>query len=353
MTSTEQMNNVLDQVKIVTSKQVTAYLENKERWGEFTFRNVETEIRALYSLLEGISNLPLTYLPRPYNEYYSNPHGTQSAIGTKDAKDFYPKTSEICSLFSRIESFSVSNAGEQGLVGITDDVKNRFDEIYNFYSYILPMLSLLGKSENFTLSEMNKQAEKANEICNELTGYASEKKQEVESLLTVAREITLDQGVSKHTQDFSQEVARLAKIGRGWLWATGVLASLSLVMAIVSLFLVFLIDMKETAQVIQYSVSKIVTLGLLFGSTIWCGKNYRAIKHQESVNQNRKNALSTFRAFVEATDDPTTKEAVLLETTRSIFAPSASGYLSNTDSVNADNLKIVEMVKRISGQDSN
>ena len=91
----------------------------------------------------------------------------------------------------------------------------------------------------------------------------------------------------------------------------------------------------------------------VFVSTIWCGKNYRATKHQESVNQHRKNSLSTFRAFVEATDDPTTKEAVLLETTRSIFAQSPSGYLSNTDSVNADNLKIVEMVKRISGQDSN
>lgn len=353
MTSTEQINKVLEQVKSITSKQVTAYLENKERWGEFNFRNVETEIRALYSLLEGISNLPLTYLPRPYNEYYSNPHGTPSAIGTKGAKDFYPKTSEICSLFSRIESFSVSNAGEQGLVGITDDVKNLFDEIYNFFSYFLPMLSLLGKSENFTLSEMKKQAERANEICNDLTGYATEKKQEMESLMTASREITLDQSVSKHTHDFSQEVARLAKFARRWLIATGFLATVSLVIAIVSLVLVFFIDMKETSQEIQYSVSKIFALGLLFGSTIWCGKNYRAIKHQESVNQHRTNALSTFRAFVEATDDQTTKEAVLLETTRSIFASSPSGYLSNTDSVNADNLKIVEMVKRISGQDSN
>ena len=332
---------------------MTDYLENKERWGEFTFRNVETEIRALYVLLEGISNLPLIYLPRPHQEYYTNPNGPPSSYGTKGAKDFYPKTSEVCNLFSRIESFSFNNAGGNGRDNVTDDVKSRFDEIYNYFSNFLPILSLLEKSENFTLSELKKQAERANEICNDLTEYATEKKQEMESLMTASREITLDQGVSKHTHDFSQEVARLAKIGRGWLWATGVLASLSLGMAIVSLVLVFFVDMKETAQVIQYSVSKIVTLGLLFGSTIWCGKNYRAIKHQESVNQHRKNALSTFRAFVEATDDPTTKEAVLLETTRSIFAQSPSGYLSNTDSVNADNLKIVEMVKRFSGQDSN
>ena len=116
MTSTEQMNKVLEQVKSITSKPVTEYLENKERWGEFTFRNVETEIRALYVLLECISNLPLTYLPRPYNEYYSNVNRTSSSYGTKGANDFYSKTGEICSLFNRIESFSVSNAREQGLV---------------------------------------------------------------------------------------------------------------------------------------------------------------------------------------------------------------------------------------------
>lgn len=190
-------------------------------------------------MLEGIADLPLTYLPRLYNEYYSNPHGPPSAIGTKGAKDFYPKTSEVCNLFRRIESFSFNNAGGNGMDDVTDDVKSLFDEIYNYFSNFLPMLSLLGKSEYFTLSEMKKQAESANEICNELTGYATEKKQEMESLMTASREITLDQGVSKHTHDFSQEVARLAKIARRWLIATGFLATLSLVMAIVSLVLVF------------------------------------------------------------------------------------------------------------------
>jgi hypothetical protein len=60
---------------------------------------------------------------------------------------------------------------------------------------------------------------------------------------------------------------------------------------------------------------------------IWCTRNYSAARHNQVVNQHRRNALNTFRAFTEAAaGDEATKNAVLLEATRSIFAPQPTGY---------------------------
>jgi hypothetical protein len=49
--------------------------------------------------------------------------------------------------------------------------------------------------------------------------------------------------------------------------------------------------------------------------------------HQSVINRHRANALKTFQAFVKASNDEKIRDAVLLETTRSIFSISPSGYI--------------------------
>lgn len=80
-------------------------------------------------------------------------------------------------------------------------------------------------------------------------------------------------------------------------------------------------------QVIQFSISKLVLLGVLIGVTTWCAGNFKANKHQASVSRFKANALRTFQAFVQAGDSQDVRDAVLLETTRSIFAQAPSGFL--------------------------
>ena len=75
---------------------------------------------------------------------------------------------------------------------------------------------------------------------------------------------------------------------------------------------------------------------------------YKTNKHQESVNKHRANALKTFQAFVEATNDPTVRDAVLMETTRSIFAFTPSGYLSESDRGPDAGSRVVEVIKAAS-----
>ena len=188
------------------------------------------------------------------------------------------------------------------------------------------------------------------EILESARQHFEEIKAEADEIIKALREASADLGVSKYAETFSSEVVRLKRESLWWILVTALFATASLSMAIWFWNSTVTVDMSLT-QVVHLLVSKGVIFGLLFGSTIWCGKHFRATKHQEVVNRHRANALKTFQAFVQATIDSATKEAVLLETTRSIFTIASSGYLNSSDSANVDKLKVIEMIKGITGQD--
>ena len=81
-----------------------------------------------------------------------------------------------------------------------------------------------------------------------------------------------------------------------------------------------------TAVAIQYVVSKIILLSTLSFGIFWCARNYMASKHNETLNKHRANALMTFRAFVEGSDDSTIKDAILLQTSQAAFSNRPTGY---------------------------
>jgi hypothetical protein len=67
---------------------------------------------------------------------------------------------------------------------------------------------------------------------------------------------------------------------------------------------------------------------MLLSASVWCGKSYRAYRHNAVVNRHRQNALATFEAFAKAASDAETKNAVLLQATQCIFSPQQTGYVS-------------------------
>ena len=103
----------------------------------------------------------------------------------------------------------------------------------------------------------------------------------------------------------------------------------------------------KLAQIFQVTTTRLVIVGLLFTATVWCGRLYKATKHQQSVNKHRANALKTFRAFVEAASDSNMRDAVLMETTRSIFAITPSGYINESVKASDSGTRVVEIVKSV------
>ena len=69
------------------------------------------------------------------------------------------------------------------------------------------------------------------------------------------------------------------------------------------------------------------------------------------MNLYKAHSLKTFQAFIEASDDSATKNAVLLETTRAIFGTYNPGYITGQGISNGDSMKVLEFVKDVSRND--
>ena len=97
--------------------------------------------------------------------------------------------------------------------------------------------------------------------------------------------------------------------------------------------------------------TKIALLALLFTATVWCSKNYRALKHQVTVNKHRALSLQTFQAFVGATKDPRTKDAVLMEATRAIFGNTATGF-ADPAHTSESGIRVLEIGKSVAEKEA-
>ena len=72
----------------------------------------------------------------------------------------------------------------------------------------------------------------------------------------------------------------------------------------------------ETAQLIT---SKLLIFAVLTYLLILSAKNYLNNKHNSVVNKHRQNSLMTYKAMVDATDDPGSRGAILIQAASCIF----------------------------------
>src|SRR6266542_3728871 len=84
-----------------------------------------------------------------------------------------------------------------------------------------------------------------------------------------------------------------------------------------------------TIAVIQQTIARLLIITLLYGAVVWCARNYFACRHNYTVNRHRRNAMQTFRAFVEGTKDPATQDFILKQAAACAFAPQQTGYLKD------------------------
>ena len=131
-------------------------------------------------------------------------------------------------------------------------------------------------------------------------------------------------GVAQFATKFEEIARQHDNTSRSWLWATGILATITIAVAIGFLFVLPPVGEIKNAATIQRIVTKLVVISIFYFAAIWAARNYRAHRHLAVVNSHRQSALSTFETFVKASEDEQMKNAVLLEATRCIFT--AGGY---------------------------
>lgn len=158
-------------------------------------------------------------------------------------------------------------------------------------------------------------------------------------------------GVARYTKLFAEEATAHRDASARWLGVTAVLAVLTLGYATWALWSAPGIPRDATtADSIQIGLGKLLIFTVLASAVIWSGRVYRAHQHNYIVNRHRQIALTTFETFVENASDPETKNAVLRQTTESIFVPQPTGYVaSESESSTTGTGQILEIVRTIGG----
>ena len=143
--------------------------------------------------------------------------------------------------------------------------------------------------------------------------------------------------MSVFTKDFSDESEKNDAAATKWLIASIILAFFTLGTLIVfyrqSLVLPEKVDL---AHILPVFGCRILIVSVLFTATLWCGRMYKAMRNQALQNRHRALGLKTFRAFADATSDPQTRDAVLRETTHSIFNSTPTGLIADSSSNDVD-----------------
>ena len=151
---------------------------------------------------------------------------------------------------------------------------------------------------------------------------------------------------SQYFQIFNTESTEHERQSKNWLkWTVGVL--IAIVFAAIILIFLFPDTTSSSAEIIQFSVTKVIILSAMFYGLSICNRNYKAHKHNATLNKHRQNALSTFETFAKAAGtDAQTKSAVLIEATHTIFSNQQTGYLNSEKDRESSN-KIVEIIKSV------
>jgi hypothetical protein len=268
------------------------------------------------------------------------PYNTLTAINSHAENAF--------SKFMEIREFSLVKY-PQNAVAARDGLINALKDNYNGYFQTISQIIAYSARNSTNFAGFEIKAKEALDGLEKIKKEFEEKQiqslKETESILEKVRIASAEVGVTQHATHFKEEADDHMKQSKRWLIATLVVTTLTIIWGIISFFIHA--PSVETAQIIQFTVAKLIILSALYYGIVWCAKNYNAHRHNYVVNKHRQNSLKTFETFVKAAgDDPETKNAILLQTTFSIFSSQQSGYIQKDSEADSPN-KIIEIFKSV------
>jgi len=152
-------------------------------------------------------------------------------------------------------------------------------------------------------------------------------------------------GVGRYASEFKNEAAAQRRNAKYWFIAG--IASLGLLVIVAIAFVAIGIDDSEaitSASQIQVLLLKALVLSVGSYATLTLFRMFRVQRHLAEANQHRHLALLTFQEFASGALDDQTKDAVLIEATRAVFAQSQTG-LVDEGSHSASGLSLLEIVR--------
>lgn len=262
------------------------------------------------------------------------------------------KAKESLQFLQQVQSFNPGGrsnpANERDT--LIQHIFNHYNEVFFTVSPVLAFairkgtdFEALEQQARIALAEMQR-------VQLEQKGAAETFSNEVKETLEKVRRAAMEVGVAQHNTHFKTQADEHLGASQKWLAATIWLAATTFVVALaIAAYYALCKPELTTQQTIQLVVAKVVLFSVLSFATLWCSRIHRSHKHNYVVNKHRQNALSTFEAFVKATGDESTKNAVLLQTTQCIFGQTHSGFLTGEGSDTSGSPQILEVIRSVTG----
>lgn len=299
-------------------------LVKRSKWGEITFETSKTDYDRVFGFSDQVSVYPLEALPDSV------------------ASTFISCLKDVYSRLSQIDVFSINQGNASSTqAALAQGLHGSADRLIESCAQWIPFLAYQNGDVLRNINALVERTREAERILERTKTECSTKQDELGVIIQAARDASAGAGAAVFTADFLDESKRLEASARHWLIAT---ASMAVFTVIVAGFFWWHAEASlDQGQVFQKLTTKLFVLALMLTGTLWCGKCYKALTHLVVVNRHRGLGLRTLQAFANATTDPQTKDAVLLEVTRSVFGTVSTGYV---DGIAADNdHKFVEIVR--------
>ena len=296
-------------------------------WGTITFDIAAQDIETARSTAADLSSMPLSHL-------------TDQAVN-----DIIAHVPNVSSYLQQIDEFKLEGAPATNRDNIASNLKTAVEQLHTAASQWIPYLAYKrgDLTENVEQTEAALAAAKAK--LDEANQYAARSQEEVHRIVELTREASASIGVATFTHEFDGEADVLANRSKKWLSVVVALSIATLCAAIVSFWWPSLPDEANSWTTLRHVVGKVSVIAILFTGTIWCGRIYRALTHQRSINRHRALSLKTFQTFVEATDDPATRDAVLMAATKSIFGNVPKGFVDERGATQDTSVNVLELWK--------
>lgn len=290
---------------------------SNELGAKFSFQETISPAKQLIELFKQISPDSLTYLP------------------SNQLNQIKKRSDSVFNLFRRVEEFDVEQenapaARDSVIAAFNNQYQENFDALYQIIAYSHSRMADLTRieSEARAISQgISDRMEKASEEINS-------KLQESDSIIQTMREFAAEQGVSQQAIFFKEETERHLEEAGKWriyvIWISSIIAVLGIVY-IGSLYSGFL-ELGTTNDVIQAIASKVVVFAVLFFVLGVATRNFMSHVHNATVNRHRQNALSTYKALVDASGNEENREVILLQAAACIFGPQDTGYIKASGS---------------------
>lgn len=307
-----------------------ARLIERPQWGQANFKSLKPELDAFFGFVDALESLPVRLIP---------------------SEDIRPLTLQIgaCNAgLQRIDKFDPNqSAANTELSALKNVLNSNHSSILNICAKWLPFLAYTKGDLSQKLSKVDGLIEKSETAYSKIEQKGTELEQKAQDILQAMQTASSSAGVGHFSMDFQTAADDKKSAILFWGWSVLILSILTLAAACAGFYHALIFDYIADKQPLVWLIisSKIIVLLVLISATLWCGKMYKAEKHQQAINYHKAHALRTFQAFSEAAPDPDTKSAILLETTKAIFSGYNPGYLENADAVPADSLKILEFFR--------